>query len=242
MRGLGGVASSFFAVHSRSGMFGMRASLDQSQWLARAGMPMNSLPPTTIKKLQALVQIAADLRVGNDYPITRLTTLKSFCADPDAAAKFALHIGKLTQKKMEGRRCPDHINLPTWTRYQKLATGAVRGMSRHLKSPTDKTKESLYQLLSEANDAQSKYERQRWGAVRIIQSMELLVLETAMECVLRPLDSAFFGYRLARQYAERYNPRFGTGLIPESAPMVDDIVDFWGRCYLGRGWKKRLGR
>ena len=230
------------AAHPCGWMFEMMASLDKLLWPAKVGVPMNSLPPATIKKLQALVQISADLCVGKDYPITRLTTLKSFCADPDAAAKFALHIGKLTQKKMEGRRCPDHINLPTWTRYQKLATGAVRGMSRHLKSPTDKTKESLYQLLSEANDAQSKYERQRWGAVRIIQSMELLVLETAMECVLRPLDSAFFGYRLARQYAERYNPRFGTGLIPESAPMVDDIVDFWGRCYLGRGWKKRLGR
>lgn len=34
-------------------------------------------------------------------------------------------------------------------------------------------------------------------------------------------------YQTARHYAERYASRLGTGLIPESAPLVQDIVDFW---------------
>ena len=29
-------------------------------------------------------------------------------------------------------------------------------------------------------------------------------------------------------------------LIPASAPMVEDIAEFWGRHFLGRGWKKQL--
>ena len=47
-------------------------------------------------------------------------------------------------------------------------------------------------------------------------------------------------YHLAWQYAERYNSRYGNGLIPESAPMMEDIAEFWGRHFLGRGWRKRL--
>ena len=66
------------------------------------------------------------------------------------------------------------------------------------------------------------------------------MVETALECVLHPCASSDLGYRLARQYAERYNPRYGTGLIPESAPMVENIADFWGRHFLGRGWRQRL--
>lgn len=65
---------------------------------------MKQVPPATIKKLQALLQIAVDLHDGKDFPITRLTTLKTFCTDPDAAAMFALHIAKLT-KKMASCRC-----------------------------------------------------------------------------------------------------------------------------------------
>ena len=52
--------------------------------------------------------------------------------------------------------------------------------------------------------------------------------------------SSDLGYRLARQYAERYNPRYGSGLIPASAPFVEDIAEFWGKHFSGRDWKKRL--
>jgi hypothetical protein len=52
--------------------------------------------------------------------------------------------------------------------------------------------------------------------------------------LLQPTVSADWGYRLARQYAERYNSRYGTGLILESAPLVEDIADFWCQYHLGK--------
>ena len=63
---------------------------------------------------------------------------------------------------------------------------------------------------------------------------------TALEIVLRPWALGDLGYHLARRYAERYDPRHGTGLIPSSAPMVENIAEFWGKYFLGRGWKKML--
>ena len=72
--------------------------------------------------------------------------------------------------------------------------------------------------------------------------MELLVVETALECVLSPWASSELGYVIARQYAERYDSRYGNGLIPASAPLVEDIAEFWGRHLLGRGWRKQLAK
>jgi hypothetical protein len=68
----------------------------------------------------------------------------------------------------------------------------------------------------------------------MIQSTEVLLIEYALSCLLQPTASADWGYRLARQYAERYNSRYGTGLIPESAPMVEDIADFWCQYHVGK--------
>jgi hypothetical protein len=198
---------------------------------------MNDVPAATIKKIQTLAQIAADLRQGKDFNITRLTILKSLCADPDAAAQFALHVAKKTHQSMKR---PGSASSKKQQQYQLLAAKAVRQMTAYLKNSTKEAERALRDTLSEVRSIQDRYEHQRWGPVRIIESMELLRTETALECVLHPCSSSDLGYRLARQYAERYSSRHGTGLIPKSAPFVEDIAEFWGRHFLGRGWKKRL--
>ena len=43
--------------------------------------------------------------------------------------------------------------------------------------------------------------------MRIIESREALLVEDAIACVLLPYQSADWGYKLARDYAERYKPR-----------------------------------
>lgn len=55
----------------------------------------------------------------------------------------------------------------------------------------------------------------------------MLIVEDAVQCVLSPHFAPSHVYHLARDYAERYDSRYGTGLIPDSAPLVMDIVDFW---------------
>ena len=199
---------------------------------------MNEVPGKITKKIQTLDQIAADLRQGEHFRITRLTMLKSLCGDADNTAAFALYIAKKTQQAMKTRSCPDHVEAESWRRRQRLAARAVRGMAKHLKEATTKTKSSLDDLLSEIRGVQNQHKHQQWGPVRIIKSRELLVVEMALECVLQPWASPDLGYRVARQYAERYNSRYGTGLIPESAPFVEDIAEFWGRHFLGRGCRR----
>lgn len=190
------------------------------------------MPPTpTAKKLQSLAQIAAALGGGDHFKITRLTAVKAFCADPEAAAKFAVHIAKLVRAKAK----------PAKPEYERLIADGVKALAGHMRKPTNRTRERLRDMLAEAKQAQDKFEHQQWANVRIVECWDLLIVETAMECVLRPYASSVIGYQLARKYAEKFDSRFGPGLNPASAPMVEEIAEFWGQHFFKRGWRKVVG-
>jgi hypothetical protein len=53
--------------------------------------------------------------------------------------------------------------------------------------------------------------------------------EYALRCVTRRSESANWGYQMARLYAERYDSRYRTGLIPASAAAVEEIAALWVR-------------
>jgi hypothetical protein len=195
-------------------------------------------PPRAIEKtVRNLARTADELRRGKCFPVARLAAVKNLCRDPEAAAKFAREIAKLTLEKMDARRRPANMRLARWTAYQRLAVDAVEGIAQFAKRRTKAKESYLCRLLWLARDAQNAHEHHRWGVVRIIDCWDLLVIETAMECALYPWASADLGLQLARQYAEQYDPRFGMGLVPDSAHMIDEIANFWGQYYLGRGWR-----
>jgi len=108
-----------------------------------------------------------------------------------------------------------------------MVSAAVKKMAAALEMPSGKAAPLLYDLLSELVNVQNEHRPYKWGAIRIIHSSETLLAEYAVRCLLNPSESAYWGYQVARHYAERYDSHFGTGLIPVSAPLVDDIVEFW---------------
>ena len=195
-------------------------------------------PPSStakvVPKIRQLATIARELHAGDSFNITRLTTVKSLCEDATAAARFAVHLAQLTHKKMQAQRRPSHLNSEKWAHYKQVVDTALRAMQRYVEQPTTQTTNPLWTLQSQVRALQDRYEQQAWGPVRIIHSTEVLMIEYALSCLLQPTASADWGYRLARQYAERYNSRYGTGLIPESAPMVEDIADFWCQYHMGK--------
>ncbi|MBI4784015.1 MAG: hypothetical protein HY785_22250 [Oscillatoriophycideae cyanobacterium NC_groundwater_1537_Pr4_S-0.65um_50_18] len=189
---------------------------------------------TVSKKISTLAQIAQELRQGKDFNITRLTSLKSLCADPQAAGQFCLHLAQLTQQNLQDQEKPDHLEEGTWLNCKNLINEAVSEMEMYLAEPTKEKENLLQNLLSRVKEVNNQYKNQNWGLVRIIQSTEVLLIEKALYGVLRPSESSYWGYQIAREYAERYNSRYGNGLIPESAPMVEDIANFWSQYYFGK--------
>jgi hypothetical protein len=173
-----------------------------------------------IKKVEKLEAIAGQLRQGEDFPVTRLTTLKGLCEDPKAAGSFALFLARKIQRKMREKK-----NAPK--RYRDLVNRAVREMKPSLEQPTDERNERLWAVWHEMKEEQSEYRPISWGMLRIIKSMELLVAEKCVESVLRPHEAPHWLYQAARDYAERYDARHPNGLTRKSAPLVEEIATFW---------------
>jgi hypothetical protein len=195
--------------------------------------PMSSTAKV-VSKIRRLAQIAMALRQGEHFEVTRLTTLKSLCEDSQAAAQFALHLATLTHSKMQEKACPLYLAPEQWDAYKELVATALEHMAAYVEESSEQASRALWSVQSEVRGVQNTYTQHQWGPVRIIHSTEVLLIEYALSCLLQPTASADWGYRIARAYAERYNSRYGTGLIPESAPMVEDIADFWYQYYMGK--------
>lgn len=187
-----------------------------------------------IPKIRQLATIARELREGASFNITRLTTLKSLCENATAAARFAVHLAQSTYKRMQEKGCPFHLDPQQWEYYKQVVDEAIRRMQQYIEHPTQEAADLVQACLSDVRAIQNTYRNQAWGPVRIIHSTEVLLVEYALSCLLQPTASADGGYHLARQYAERYDPHHGTGLIPESVPLVEDIADFWCQYHLGK--------
>ncbi len=187
------------------------------------GDATSTVPRAIVEKVRKFADIAEALRKGQHFEITRLTSLKGLCKEPRAARSFALFLALHARKRAEEKKAPERV--------KELMDEAIREMKSYLDDPTKEAKEKLYPLLREMEQEQNEHRRIRWGQVRIVHSMELVVAENALKSLLRDHEAPFRLYQAARDYAERYDPRHGTGLIPSSAPMVQDIAEFWREFY-----------
>jgi hypothetical protein len=188
-----------------------------------------------LSRIRKLAQIAKELAEGANFSITRLTTLKSLCEDPEVAAHFAVYLANHTSRRINEMSSPLHLSNSEWRMHNELVERAVERLQSYVEGPANPKREELRELLRELESVNDEYESIPYGVVRIIQDKNVLIVEDAVQCVLSPYSAPNQAYHLARDYAERYNPRYGTGLIPESAPLVMDIVDFWCEYYsIGR--------
>jgi hypothetical protein len=178
-------------------------------------------------RVKKLDQIAAELRQGVCFNITRLTLLKRLCAEPATAARFALYLAERTRERMFQKELPSHLDSERWEDFKALVSTGAEAMQHYLDEPTPEALSALRAARSALEASQNQYQHQEWGPVRLIESREAVLVEDAIACLLFPYQSADWGYRLAREHAERYDPRYGTGLIPQSAPAVEEIAAFW---------------
>ncbi len=189
-------------------------------------------PSDAVLKIRKLAQIVAELRQGRDFSITRLTSMKSLCQDPAIAAHFVTFLARKTLERVaRGQGRSRHGPAEQARAHRQLMSDALAAMERWLNTPTMAVRQHLEQLLSRMQATQNEYRRIHWGAVRIIHDWDLFLVETAVRCLVYRREAAHWAYQEARDYAERYDSRYPNGLIPKSAPLLQDIVDFWCAYY-----------
>ncbi len=189
------------------------------------------VPPETLRKIRKLAQLPDEARRCEfvALSITRLTVLKSLCQQPEAASRFVMFLAQRIQQKMEERaKRPGSLSLEEWSRHRGMIERAVAALEQHFEKRTEMGRSRLQTLFHELVAEQNEHRRVYGGPVRIIKNNDLLLVEYALRTVLADLPSIpHWAYQTARVYAERYESRFGTGLPPTSAPLLQDIADFW---------------
>jgi hypothetical protein len=181
-------------------------------------------------QIRRLIETATALRAGTAtyFPITRLTNVKSLCKEPEIAARFVLHLAERTLERMQAQARPTYTDPADWARYQALVGEAVALIGDYLHAPSEQGQGQLRSILRSVAAVQAYSGEQIWGRpLRTIHSAEVLIIEDALRCITQPWAAPYWAYQTAKDYAERYDPRYGTGLIPESLPLLDDIIAFW---------------
>lgn len=178
-------------------------------------------------QVQKWIEIATTLRekTGTYFSITRLTSLKTLCQDPAVANEFTFYLATCTAANTQP---PKYTKPQDWQHYRKLIVEAVALMQKYLHKPSKKLLAELREMRQKVETVQTYTGKEIWGhSIRTIYSREVLVIEDALQCMITPHAASFWAYKTARDYTEQYNSHYGSGLIPESIPMLEDIIRFW---------------
>lgn len=189
----------------------------------------------TVKKIKKLVEIANELKKGNWFSITRLTSLKTLCVEPEVSASFAIAIVGLVSQRIQSVPCPDIVSISEWEdqcQLIQLVAGDLK-LSQHSEEPFEKrfAHQRIFDRLKQVQAINNEYRIIRSSQVRIIRNHWVLVVEDALHCLLHPGVGSHWAYQIARDYVEKYSPRYGTGLIPESEPLLQDVITFFVEFY-----------
>jgi hypothetical protein len=186
--------------------------------------------PEIIRRVRKLSQLPGEIRRSQwGLSITRLTIIKGLCGNLGAAHRFVIYLARKTLERVgPDKGSSSHRQTPTDSAHRSMMTEALAEMDAWVRHPTEPRRRHLCGYLWQMREEQNEYQRIKWGPVRIVTDWDLLLFEYVLHCLLgSETETGYWAYQTARHYAERYEPRYGTGLIPASVPLVQDIVDFW---------------
>jgi hypothetical protein len=190
----------------------------------------NAVPREVLNRIRKLALLPDEIKQSRwAVSITKLTTLKSLCQEPEVANRFVVCLARKTLERVQqGKGRSGRLETDVQRLHKELMTDALAEMEAWLEKPSEDRRQRLLDLQGRMRARQNEHKNIPYGAVRLIHDWDLLVFENALTCMLHPAHAAgHWSYQLARDYAEQYYPSEGTGLISTSVPLVKDIVDFW---------------
>ncbi|HLO49765.1 MAG TPA: hypothetical protein VK211_15220, partial [Kamptonema sp.] len=111
-------------------------------------MKQNNQKLTIANKIKKWIQTTKEIENSRfAISITRLTSIKSLCADKIAAEKFALYIAKQVQKQRNQATRPENFSDEEWEQQKQVVDEAIAQMEINLENPTAETQQPLIRLL-----------------------------------------------------------------------------------------------
>jgi hypothetical protein len=165
---------------------------------------------------EKLSKIVAEINERGHAELTRLTVLKKWFERRERLSAFAIWIAA----KAAGRK--QEIPAAAAELFREARTLLAGVETLHPKLNRQRA-QALHDRLREFQD---EHRRVHWASVRIIHNWDLLLVEKGLAIHLWYLDSPPLGYKLAADYCQHYDPRYGDGLNGPSRAKIEEIVRF----------------
>jgi hypothetical protein len=165
---------------------------------------------------EKLLKIVEEIDENGNASLTKLTVLKKWLERPERLSAFAIWVAARAVSR-KGK-----------------TTGAAAELfreARTLLASLDKIRPKLDRqaaevLHSRLRDFQNEYKTQQWASVRIVHNWNLMLIEAGLAIYLWHQDSPAHGYKLAADYCQNYDSRYGNGLNGPSRTKIAEIIRF----------------
>lgn len=166
-----------------------------------------------------LLKIIATIDTTGNASLARLTVLKKWFEIPGRLPAFALWLA----------RCAILHNSKTGDDAGVLFDEALILLGEandpvHIANRINNT--AAKNLHSRLKNFQNVFKRQHWGPVRVITNWNLMLVEHALAIYLWYPNSPTHGYKLAADYCQHYDPKFGNGLNGPSREKLKELAQF----------------
>ncbi|MFZ5494326.1 MAG: hypothetical protein ACOZE5_03185 [Verrucomicrobiota bacterium] len=166
---------------------------------------------------EKLLAIVEEIDARGCANLTRLTVLKKWFERPDRLPAFGLWVAQRSAGHKGRTKGPAGALLDE--AHALLGSTAARGQ------PAVDRRAAL-SLHDRARDFQNEPEQHRWASVRIIHCWPLLLVEKGLALHLRLEDSPTAGYKLAADFCQHYDPKYGNSLCGPGRTKIMEIVRF----------------
>jgi hypothetical protein len=171
---------------------------------------------------ETLRAIASEIAERGSANLTRLVVMKKwFERSPRRLKAFAVWIAR--RALFFGERTPRG-------KAERLLFRQARALFRHVKprAPRVLNRRAAQSLRDRLWEFQNKVEGHGWRSVRVIGNWDLLLVEEALDICLLPGDrtSPSDGYKLAADYCQHYDSRYGNGLTGPSRWRILALARF----------------
>jgi hypothetical protein len=165
---------------------------------------------------EKLLKVADDIATQGQASLTRLTVLKKWFERPGRLPAFALWLAARAifgQRQARGKAAE----------FYQASRSLLAGADQPGFILDQAAARSLHDQL---RDFQSEYQHQQWGPVRIVHHWDLMLVEQGLAICLWHSASPAHGYKLAADYCQHYDSRYGNGLNGPSQKKIEEIARF----------------
>ena len=166
---------------------------------------------------EKLLKVAEDIAAEGDASLTRLTVLKKWFERPERLSAFALWVAQRAISR-KGKTIGEGAKL------FREAKAILSDLDRFRPSLSAERQESTRALYGRLQAFQNEYRDSRWARIRTIENWNLYLVEKSLAILLNPFSQPAHGYKLAADYCQHYDPRYGNGLNGPSQGKIMEMM------------------